>query len=153
MGLVIAAVFVVALQKESLFRTQIGNTKPDLVIVFLVCVAMHTGAWPATVGGLLAGLLQGATLPAGGGAVLVSRGALGYAAGRLGGIIAAENVLMCIPFAFLGTWLSELVHYAVHPWIGFSVWASTVAVESLLNAAVCPVFYFAVAWIAGAARK
>jgi len=140
-------VVVVALQKECLFRTQIGNFKPDLVIVFVVCLAMQAQRWLATVAGFLLGLLQGAWLPAGATAVILSRGAVGYGAARLAALIAADNVLMSIPFVFLGTWVGELVHYAIQPWIGFPRWAGIVAAEAIVNSAAAPVLYLLVAWL------
>ncbi len=141
-----------ALQKESLFRLRVGNTKADLVIVFIGCCSILWGIRGGLLSGAVAGVLQALSQGAGMGSIIASRTLTGYAVARAGTALNPEQVLMAAPVAFAATVFCEFVYYVFNPWLAFAGWARVVAGEAVFNAGLALVVHWLLLHVGGRRR-
>ena len=147
--ILVGSLLAAALQKESLFRLRVGNTKADLVIVFIGCCSMLWGVRGGLVSGVVAGVLQALSQGASMGGIIASRTLTGYAVARAGAALNPEQVLMAAPVSFAATIFCESVYYLFNPWLAFSGWARVVAGEALFNAGLALVVHWLLLRVGG----
>jgi rod shape-determining protein MreD len=150
--ILLGSLLAAALQKESLVRLRVGNTKADLVIVFIGCCSIIWGVRGGLLSGAVAGVLQAVSQGAGMGGIIASRTLTGYAVARAGAALNPEQILMAAPVAFAATILCEFLYYLFNPWLAFAGWARVVAGEAVFNAGLALVMHWVLLHVGGRRR-
>lgn len=131
------------IQTTYLAQLLVYETRCDLLLVVVVCVALlggqERGAWCGFLAGVLSGYAGAWHL----GSFIVSRVAAGAAVGYLPRKVSTENAFAPIICAVLGTLVADLVFLVMSP-TNFSLtwWLRHTIVSCLLHATVAYPLYF-----------
>ncbi|KUK31358.1 MAG: Rod shape-determining protein [Thermoanaerobacterales bacterium 50_218] len=135
------------LQTTILPFLKIGGVMPDLLLIFLIFLALFRGSSKGGIAGFFVGLLEDLLV----GRCLGSRALSGfltcYVAGVFEGKVYKENPLVPFSFAFLGSVFYQLVFFVVQGFAGvsfFSFWPFVryAVLQGLLNGVIGVLLFY-----------
>lgn len=123
--------------QTSLFRTgSLAGTKPALLLLVTIAVAVGEGTAPGSVTGFVAGLATDLVTPRAVGITALVYTVIGYGTGRIRAQISAPTVWLPVAMVFGGTLLGQLAYAGVSALFGVVVApAATIARHAALSAA------------------
>jgi rod shape-determining protein MreD len=125
----------------------ISDIAPNIVIVFVACVALVrgplTGCGLGLLGGFFLGSLDGTSL----GQPIAAGMVVGYATGILGGKVFTERRSVSLLVGFAAAVAAEVVAGIVAPPAPLVRWLQVVALEAIYSAMLALPLYVFVQWI------
>lgn len=128
----------------------VAGVKPDLALVIVALMAMRRGSMPGQIAGFASGLLADTISVAPLGLTAMTRTVVGYAVGRMEGLISVDWLLLPAAVSIAATVLKAVTLAAVGlavPWIssrygiGPSAFLTSFLIEAGLNAVAAPALY------------
>ncbi len=134
-------VLAAAVQRAWPDTLRVGTMGPDLVLVLVACIGITRGPVAGYAAGLLGGLLAATTNQGPFGTILVSHMAVGFLAGHAKGRVFVDHILAAPIVAALATLLAAVVQLVVTPPPVFLPWAGHLGIAVLYNALISPIWY------------
>ncbi len=134
-----------ALQTTVFSSISIGDVKPDLVLVVALCAGLLVGPGTGAIVGAFAGLFEGYAQGERIGSLGLSRAIAAFLAGTVETHVLPDNVVVPMVTVFLGSLAAHAVYFAVAPTFPIGRPLRIGLTESMLNMALTPLVYLALA--------
>ena len=155
------AVMASFLSSTLLSWVEVGGVKPDLALVIIALIAVRRGSMPGEIAGFASGLVADMISVGPLGLTAMTRTVVGYAVGRMAGLVTLDWLLLPTIVAIAATVLKAFtvtVLALVVPWIsgiygvGALGFLRSFLIEAAFNGVVAPALYVLVSllpWIRG----